>query len=105
MTSSQGVVTCNYFEGNGGVQIIYGPHSTSLTAFQASMRVLPQQHVASVTVLGNPGYAQWLGSASNPSLNDYLLYVLKGTSYLQIGGAEPLTTLESLAAAIIPTMK
>jgi hypothetical protein len=105
LTSSQGVVTCNYFEGKGGVQIIYGPHSMSLSAFQASMHaIIPQQDVTSVTLLGNPAYADWLGSTSNPNPNDYFLHVLKGSDYLQVGAAEPLATLEALAAAVVPTM-
>jgi len=106
LISDQGVVTCNYVEGRGGIQIIYGPQSMSLSEFQAYIHGFNrQQDITSVTVLGNPAFADWLGTASNPSPNDYFLYVLKGNDYLQIGGAEPLATLEALGAAVIPTMR
>jgi len=105
LISDQGVVTCNYVEGRAGIQIIYDPHSMSLSEFQAYMHGFSrQQDITSVTVLGNPAFADWLGTASNPNPNDYFLYVLKGNDYVQIGGAEPLATLEALAAAVIPTM-
>jgi hypothetical protein len=77
----------------------------SLSTFQASTHgMIRQQDITPVTVLGDPAYADWLGTASHTSPHDYFLYVLKGNDYLQIGRAEPLATLEALAAAVIPTM-